>query len=160
MKKRIIVVLITIVGAMIGAVAEKHVESKKTREQKALAGKHMSLYMLMNQWVKIKQENKSIAEYLEENGFKEIAIYGMHYVGETLLNELSGTAIKVKYGIDKNADLIYSDVDVVSPYDELELVDAVIVTSITFYEEIESQLSEKMNCPILSIKDILFELEK
>ncbi len=113
---------------------------------------------MMNQWVKIKQENKSIADYLEQNGYKEIAIYGMNYVGETLLDELANSNIKVKYAIDKNADAIYSDIDVVTPDDELTEVDAVIVTAITFFDEIEEHLLDKMDCPILSMEDILYEV--
>ena len=34
-------------------------------------------------------------------------------------------------------------------------MDAVIVTAITFYEEIEEMLAEKMDCPILSLENIL-----
>ena len=48
----------------------------------------------------------------------------MSYAGETLLEELKGTDIQVAYGIDKNADSIYADVDVVSLEDTLEDVDA------------------------------------
>lgn len=158
MKKGMIAVLSTMVGAAIGAGVEGKIESTETRRQKGLAGKHLNLYLLMNQWVRVKQENKSMAEYLEKQGYKEIAIYGMHYVGETLLNELAETDIKIKYGIDKAAGSIYADIDVVSPEDELEPVDAIIVTAITFFDEIEEQLSEKIPCPIISLEDILYEM--
>lgn len=42
--------------------------------------------------------------------------------------------------------------------DKLEAVDVVIVTAITFFEEIENNLSQKMDCPVLSIEDILYEI--
>ncbi len=158
MRKGVIAVLSTIVGAAVGAGVEGKIESMETRRQRGLADKHLNLYLLMNQWVRVKQENKSIAEYLEKQGYKEIAVYGMHFVGETLLNEFAETNIKVKYGIDKAADSIYADIDVVSPEDVLEPVDAVIVTAITFFDEIEEQLSEKFSCPIISLEDILYEM--
>ncbi len=155
-------VLSSIIGAAVGAVAGAgligKVILKKSGKEAKLAQKHLALYLMMNQWVKVKQENKSIVDYLEKSGYKEIAIYGMNYVGETLLNELSGSNITVRYGIDKNADYIYSDVEVYTLDDDLSKVDAVVVTPITFYDEIEEQLSEKMDCPILSMEDILYEI--
>lgn len=82
----------------------------------------------------------------------------MSYAGETLVDELRGTEVKVVYGIDKNADTIYSDIDVFSMEDDLAKVDAVVVTAITFFDEIEENLSEKLDCPILSLEDILYEI--
>ncbi|MDE6055804.1 MAG: hypothetical protein K2G55_19075 [Lachnospiraceae bacterium] len=41
---------------------------------------------------------------------------------------------------------------------ELAKVEAVIVTAITFFEEIEEKLSQEMECPVLSIEDILYEV--
>lgn len=84
----------------------------------------------------------------------------MNYVGQTLLNELKDSDIKVKYGIDNNAEQLHSavEVDIVTANGELAKVDAVIVTAITFFEEIEEKLLQKMGCPVLSIEDILYEV--
>lgn len=157
MNKGIITVLSTLAGAAVGAGAATKKAAKKTQKYKEYADKHLALYLMMNQWVKVKQENKSIAAYLEKNGYHEIAIYGMNYAGETLINELADSNICIKYGIDKNADKMYSEIDIISPDAELPKVDAVIVTAITFFEEIEEMLSEKMECPIVSLEDILYE---
>ncbi len=158
MKKGIISIVSAIAGAATGAGVMAKQVAKETKKQKELADKHLALYLMMNQWVKVKQENKSIADYLEKNGYKEIAIYGMNYVGETLLNELAGSGVKVKYAIDRNADNIYTDVDIVAPEESMEKVDAVIVTPITFFDEIEEMLSATTDCPILSMEDILYEV--
>ena len=82
----------------------------------------------------------------------------MSYAGETLINELKSTGITVAYGIDKKADFIYADVDVVSMEDSMEDVDAVVVTAITFFDDIEEKLSKKLDCPIVSLEDILYEV--
>ena len=42
--------------------------------------------------------------------------------------------------------------------DLLEEVDAVIVTAISFIDEIESTLSTKISCPIISLEDILYDM--
>lgn len=158
MKKGIISIASAIAGAAAGSGVTAKQLTKETKRQKELADKHLALYLMMNQWVKVKQENKSIASYLEKNGYREIAIYGMNYVGETLLGELAGSGVKVKYAIDRNADNIYTDVDIVVPDVSLEKVDAIIVTPITFFDEIAEMLSGKADCPILSMEDILYEV--
>lgn len=159
MKKGMISILSALAGAAIGAVVVGKVERTNLNKIKSMSDKHLALYQMMNEWVKRKQENRSIADYLEKKGYKQIAIYGMNYVGETLLAELENTNVKVKYAIDKNAGNIYSDVDVVSPEDKFDEIDAVIVTPITFFDEIEKALSEKVDCPIISIGDILYEIK-
>lgn len=133
-------------------------EGKKTQKEKDVANKHLALFLMMNQWVKVKQQGKSIATYFEKEGYKNIAVYGMSYAGETLLDELKNTDIHVAYGIDKNADMIYADINVVTMDDILDDVDAVVVTAVTFFNEIEEALSEKMNCPVISLEDILYEV--
>ncbi|MDE7131957.1 MAG: hypothetical protein K2O65_09200 [Lachnospiraceae bacterium] len=158
MKKGIIAAISSVVGASLGVCVVRKSMGDELCKYKGYAEKHMSLYLMMNQWVKIKQDNKSVSKYLEEQGFKNIAIYGMSYAGETLYNELKGTKINVEYGIDRNPGTIYTDLNVVSPDDDLQDVDVVIVTAITYFDEIEEMLSEKMNCPIFSLEDILYEL--
>lgn len=159
MKKGIISVLSALTGAAVGVGAVEKVERANLSKMKALSDKHFALYCMMNEWVKIKQKNKSIADYLEGQGYKKIAIYGMNYVGETLLSELENTNVKVLYAIDQDAANIYADVEVVSPEDRLDEVDAVIVTPITFFKEIKGRISTKMDCPIISMDDILYEIK-
>lgn len=158
MKKGVIAVLAALGGAVLSALGVRKILNDKIAYKSRMSEKHLSLYLMMNRWVKVKQENKSIAEYLAKQGYKEIAIYGMNYVGETLWNELADSDIRVQYGIDKNADTISLDVDVLHPDDELPQVDAVIVTAITFYDEIEDHLAEKIDCPVLSLEDILQDI--
>ena len=112
---------------------------------------------MMNQWVWVKQEGKNLASYFEANGYKKIAVYGMSYAGETLLNELKGTAVEVAYGIDQNADGTNVNVSILTMKGDLLPVDAVVVTAITFFDEIEEDLQRKVDCPILSLEDILDE---
>ena len=112
----------------------------------------------MNQWVKVKQEGKKLSTYFEQNGYKKIAIYGMSYAGETLVDELKDTGIEIVYGIDKRADSLYADIDIISIDDLRDDVDAIVVTAITFFDEIEEMLSEKVDCPIISLEDILYEV--
>lgn len=158
MNKGIISALSALSGAVLGAsvVSKAIVEEKE--KIKSMSDKHLALFLMMNQWVKVKQEGKNLKEYFKKNNYSKIAIYGMSHAGETLINEIKDTEITVAYGIDKNADTIYSTIDLCSLEDDLEKVDAIVVTAITFFDEIEEKLSEKVDCPILSLDNILYEL--
>lgn len=162
MKKGTISVLSALTGAIVGtaagagAVAKAIGESERKKQE--LSDKHLNLFLMMNQWVKVKQKGKNLASYFEKNEYKTIAIYGMSFAGETLLEELKDSEINVVYGIDRNAGEIYADVDVFSMEEELEDVDAIVVTAVTFFDEIEEQLEKKVACPIVSLEDILYEI--
>ena len=71
---------------------------------------------------------------------------------------LRDSGIKVAYAIDKNAENIYADVEVRDPKDVMDDVDAVIVTSVFFFDEIEEQLENVFDCPIISLEDIVQEV--
>lgn len=162
MKKGLISTLSAAIGVGVGTVAGAVVAgeklNKEINKQRQTADKYLELFLMMNQWVKVKQEGKSLKEYFLNNDLKTIAIYGMSYAGETLVDELKGSGITVLYGIDMRADSIYSDIEIVSPEDNLKEVDAVIVTPVYFFDEIEEMLGKKMECPIVSLEDILYEV--
>lgn len=158
MKKGVIGALSLLVGAAGGAIGVGKVTGTRINDKQQLANKHLALFIMMNQWVKVKQEGKKLTSYFERNGYKKIAIYGMSYAGETLIEELKDSNVEVAYGIDRNADKIYADIDIVTMEENLDEVDAIVVTAITFFDEIEEKLSGKVNCPIISLEDILYEV--
>ena len=131
------------VGAKLGALASR--EKWKTQAKQG-SNKYWQSYLMMDRWVRVKQEGKSLVNYFKEKGYRSIAIYGMSYSGITLLDELTGSEIEVKYGIDANADKIYSDIPVLKLTDHLGEVDAVIVTPVYYFDEIEKSVSEKLEC--------------
>ena len=145
-------------GAVIGAGVIGKKKDKKTKKAWKMSDKHLALFLMMNQWVKVKQEGKNLSAYFEKNGYKKIAIYGMSFAGETLVDELRGSDVYVAYGIDQNAETIYTDVEVVTMENTLAEVDAIVVTAISFFDEIEEKLSEKIDCPVISLEDILYEV--
>jgi lactate dehydrogenase-like 2-hydroxyacid dehydrogenase len=162
MKKGTVSVLSALTGAVAGAAAVITTMGKASVEKynkaQGYADKHLALFYLMNQWVKVKQEGKNLSSYFEKNGYKKIAIYGMGHAGGTLVDELSGTATEVAFGIDKNADSIFADIDVFSLDEEWEHVDAIVVAAITFFDEIEEELSQRVDCPIISLEDVVYEV--
>lgn len=145
-------------GAGAGAIAKEKVAKKEIERHKMYAEKHLAIMKLFNQWMITKQEGKSIVDYLHKQDVKSVAIYGMSFVGERLYDELKDSDIEIAYAIDKNADAIYADVDILTPEDDLPEVDLIIVTAVYFYDEIEEMLQQITDCNISSFEDILYEI--
>ncbi len=118
--------------------------------------KFHEFYEILLQWVHMHNEGKTIGAYLQECGYRTVAIYGMKELGEELLYELAGSGVEVKYAIDKNADELYVETDVYRPDEELEPVDAVIVTAVHWFDGIEKDMKVKLGCPVLSLGDVVY----
>ncbi len=159
MKKVIVTTILAVLaGITLGAGRTGKVLFEKMDKIQLESDKHLALFLMMNQWVRVKQCGKELSTYFEKNGYKRIAVYGMSHVGSTLIHELKNSRTVVAYGIDKNKDLIYTNLDIMSIEDAMDPVDAVVVTAITYYEEIKKMLLTKVECPIISIEEILYEL--
>ena len=157
MKKGTIGILSALAGALVGTIGGSIIIEKglgKTDYQQ-LANKHLAIMELYDQWVKTKQEKKSVTDYFHNHNIKSVAIYGMSFVGQRLYEELKDSDIKVSYSIDKNAASIYADIDILDPNDVLPQTDAIVVTAVYFYNEIEEMLSKKTDIPIISLEDIV-----
>lgn len=144
------------VGGIVGASAVGCKLRKDVKGEQTYAQKHLLIVQMLNQWLIDKHEGKNLASFFEDNGYKSIAIYGMSYLGERLVDELRGSGIEVKYAIDKNADTIYAGVEIKQPSDDLPEVDAVVVTAVYFYDEIEEELVKLMDCTVISLEEVLF----
>lgn len=158
MKKGTLTGLSLLLGASTGAAAVGLGQKKKKAETDDLLQKMGEFYRLLLKWLEIEQKGHSIRSYFVENGYKTIAIYGMKELGERLYDELKNSEVEVKYIIDKKADMMYADVDIVTPEDSLEEVDAIVVTAIHYMDEIEEMLEEKIDYPILSLTEIIDEV--
>lgn len=115
-------------------------------------------FLLLNNWIRLIQSEKSIGKYIKKKGYKKLAIYGMHYIGERLYTELVSNGIQVAYGIDQNTVSLDFDLQVFHPDDKLPKTEAVIVTPIYWFDSIKEKMSKKIKCPIISLQDIVEEL--
>ena len=158
MKKLTIAGLSALLGASVGAVALESVQRPKIIKKADHTQKMTEFYHLLIEWLRIKQEGKSLVSFFLKNDYKAVAIYGMKELGERLYDELKDSEIEVKYVIDKNADAIYADVEVVDPEDSLENVDAIVVTAIHYFDEISEMLKEKVDYPVISLEDAIYEM--
>lgn len=120
--------------------------------------KYKYLFILMNSWFALKQKNVSIARYFKAKKYNHVAIYGMGHMGLRLLDELKSCGITVDYVIDKDKDCLCAGVKLVSPDEKLDETDAVIVTAVDSYYEIERKLSGRVTCPVISLEDVIYDV--
>ena len=113
---------------------------------------------MLNQWLVLKQEGKSLEQYFIENGYKTVAIYGMGEMGNRLYDELKDSSIEVKYAVDQNAASTYSELEVFEKEDAFEDVDVMVVTAIFAFDEIEEEIGDKIKFPIISLEDVVYEI--
>lgn len=158
MNKGTVAVLSALVGAAAGAAGANYLGQKTIAAKTGKVDKFKSYYNMLNQWLMLKQEGKSLEKYFVDNDIKTIAIYGMGEMGNRLYDELkNSTEVTVKYAIDQNAASTYSEIDVIDKEDEYEEVDAIIVTAIFAFDEIEEEISTKVDFPVISLEDVVFE---
>lgn len=150
-----------IIGVGIGLAGQEYLKSKEIDKKERKIDKFKNYYNLLNQWLLIKQEGKSLGEYFKQNNYKSIAIYGMGELGNRLYDELKDTDVKVVCGIDKNINNVYCDVSAYSVEEAVNLtktVDAIVVTAIFAFDEIEGEISSKFDCSIVSLEDVVYSI--
>ena len=125
---------------------------------KKQAKKKAEQYLLMNQWIKLKQEGKNLESYFVKNHYKRIAVFGLGHIGKRLLKELKDSEIQVIYAIERKTKNINSDIKVVPLAARIPNVDAVVVTVIEEFDDVSEVLAKKMKCPVIAIEDILNEI--
>lgn len=161
MKNGFIATITSMLGATAGVVITQKINNKTINQKEEKINKFKSYYNLLNQWLCLKQENKNLSEYFQNNNFHTLAIYGMGELGNRLYEELKTTSAEIKYAIDKNAFSTYSELNVFDLEDvdpNASPVDVIVVTAIFAFDEIEIELKSRYSCPIVSLEDIIFEL--
>lgn len=125
------------------------------------SNKYYQLYKLLVEWDKLKTGN--IEKYLQENHIKSIAIYGWGDLGEKLYKELNNSKIKIVLGVDKREGLIYAPIPLYNTIHILEnrKVDAVIVTTVSVYDDIYNALREigVEEQKIISLEELIYRVD-
>lgn len=147
-----------VIGSVGGRIYERIKQERRLDEQEELNKKMHFFYQLLIQWLTIKRDGINLAEYFKYNGYQTIAVYGMRELGEQLISELKGTDIQVKYIVDRNADKLAVNLPKYKPEDNLPQVDALVVTAIYYFQDIQEMMEEKIDCPIISLEDVVYGL--
>jgi len=154
--------VLMIIGFVLGYVCGKFFEwlkEEKKVDKVEVLRKRLEIYQkLLFAWVTLKQDGINLEQFFNNNSYNKIAIYGMGDAGERLIEELRNSDIEISYIIDRNADKIVSEFPKKKPTDDLDNVDAIVVSAVFAYHEIEEELSKKVDCHIISLEDVIYGL--
>lgn len=127
-----------------------------TKKQCERGDKFSRMFGVLNYWFKLKEDNKDITSYLKKLNYNNIAVYGLGQLGTLFVRELKNSGIRIDYAIDKNIEDFPEDITIYKPDVFLPATDAIIVTAIMDFGSIADKLAEKVECPILSLEDVIY----
>lgn len=119
--------------------------------------KYQMWYNLMERWLTLHEEGKTIPRILKERGISTIALYGLGKIGKHVVREMKDGDVAILYAIDRIVSGLYDGIPVKKAEESFPIVDAVIVTAVYDFEEIEEMLKNRIDCPVISLEEILYE---
>lgn len=126
-----------------------------TCEVEQKKSKLKSYYYACNQWIKNRNSGIKIEDYLNDFGYKNIAVYGLGELGSRLCEEICKSNIDIKYTIDQGGGF-FPGIPSKTLNDTLENVDLIIVTAIYDYDNIRDNLIKiNPNYNVVSLEKIL-----
>lgn len=141
-----------IIFVLLGWIWQLNIKLNKKSEH---CRKMNEFYWILVPWLSKSINQNQVSKWFIKKSYKNIAIYGYKEIGRLLFQALQNSEIKVKYIIDANADNMYEEVEVVTSEDIQEEVDVIIVTAPFYFQEIYDTIKNKVNCPIVSIVDVI-----
>lgn len=125
----------------------------------SLEERYQHSYLLLLHWVEALYLKHRVSDFFLEEGYKNIAIYGMGDIANRLLDGLQESDVNVVYGIDRDAaGTVCKLQNIYSLEDELPVVDAIVVTPFYAFNAICNDLSNKTDAKIISIEEVIWSL--
>lgn len=146
------------IGILTGGIIINHYFNKMYIIKREEAEKFQASFMLLKDWISMKQRGVSVSTVLKTKGYQNVIIYGMGHIGYCLVDELIGSDINVLYSIDKVFSGNYrgNEIKKLSQIEVIEDADVIIVTPFFCINQIEEVLKNKTKADIISIEEIIY----
>lgn len=136
---------------------EKMVSDLKEREKR-----YVSYWRIFDKWFSLRENGKDLSSVMQDRGMKKVAVYGIGMLGRHLIEELKDSSVSVLYGIDRRNEVLQKEYPFPVYHVQEETLpeaDAVVVTVAHQFYEIYQMLRQKIDCPIISLEELLQEDE-
>jgi glycosyltransferase involved in cell wall biosynthesis len=100
-----------------------------------------------------------LKEYFNTRAISNISIYGFGVYGKLFYNSIGDSGLKVKYCIDRRSDNKNAAIPVILLHDNMPKVDAIIVSPVSSFNEIEKEIRKYCSFKVLSLLNILREID-
>lgn len=149
------------IGLFLGWYFTGHRYCVQIKHLRALSEKYLMWVRLYDIWMMDDERGRTIENYLIARGSRDVAIYGMSYLGVRLCRRLKQSGIiNVEYALDINPQIYLPDVKIYYPGSEKRNVDSVIVTAIYSFDAIKDRLLQSGYKHVYAIDEILYDLLK
>lgn len=152
----LLIILVFLMG-IIFFLLIKRINEKENENEKLLGEieKINRNNVILKDWLIIKQNHNDLEDWLIRNKINSVAIYGYGILGKVLITELYDGKVNVECIVDKNYKNICSKIPAVG-IDQIPNVDAIIVSVVNYYDELETELLSKCKCAIISLEDLVY----
>lgn len=124
-------------------------------EKERAIEKNYSIYELCRDWLSALIMDRDVKNYFHNNGYYNIAVYGLGELGQLFLQSIEKTDINVEYVIDRNAKMSYAEYPKILPDGEYKEVD-VIVICVSYDEQlIREQISHYTDIRTVALKEVI-----
>lgn len=128
---------------------------ESNRRQEGEAVKFTNYYLLMNKWLKIKNENHSLVEFFINNNVRKIAIYGYSEFAKRLYEELKNSEVEIAYFIDRDIRITEQGEFIAKSIQKEKSIDMLVITAIFNFEEIVKTIGDNNKFKIVSFDKVL-----
>lgn len=113
--------------------------------------------LLLDAWLRIKEQGQSIFDIYDRLQNKSVAVYGYGILGRHLINELQRADIDLKFIIDQKAQC-FENINIYKPDDNWPYVDLIIVTPTYDYGRIYKMIRDyNKEIEVVSLGHILMD---
>ncbi len=130
-------------------------DKKEAKEYKELSRRYRSYWVILNDWLTLKELGVELKDYFLERGVHSVAIYGIGLLGKHLYFELKDSEIEIKGIIDRETGFNRKRIALYQPEEDLPEVDMIIVTVTYAYHEISGQLKKRGIRNVISLEEII-----
>ena len=111
----------------------------------------------LDKWLSNRENNKWIADYLNNCQISRVGIYGYGILGKHLVRELQKRDFSIKWVMDRVSmgDETCHDIQRPDHLSELEDVEMAIITSLAAVEDVEALLLQKVTGKVISIEELI-----
>lgn len=139
----------------------KRLWKQKYSEEKQRGNRSEKMLQLYYHWLLLKQKNIGLDTFFVNKGIKEIAVLDLAPQGRRLIDELTESAVSVRYAIERdNPAAIHERLEVLRLHDDpLPAVDAVVICSLRDYQVLTKELREELNseCPVFALETVILK---
>ncbi len=110
---------------------------------------------MIQRWLSLKLEGRSLADGLLQRGIRSAALYGMGYLGCCLYDELDNGGIRISYVMDRRPVDADGIVKVVRIEDALPQTDGIIITVLGDNRDLQKLIEAKCDAKVMLLSELM-----